>query len=161
MNFHIRKAIKDDAKHILNLIKELAVFENEPNAVEINKEDIILSGFGKFKDFSCFVAETNKIIVGIALVYTRFSTWKGRILHLEDLIVSKKYRGKGIGSALLDEVVIYASDIKAKRISWEVLNWNLSAIKFYKSKGADVKQDWDVVHLNENGIRNYMSKLKV
>ena len=82
-------------------------------------------------------------------------------MHLEDLIVSKKYRGKGIGSALLDEVVIYASDIKAKRISWEVLNWNLSAIKFYKSKGADVKQDWDVVHLNENGIRNYMSKLKV
>ena len=161
MNFHIRKAKKEDAKQILNLIIELAVFENEPNAVEINTEDIISSGFGKFKDFSCFVAETNEIIVGIALVYSRFSTWKGRILHLEDLIVTKKYRGKGIGSALLDKVVTHASDINAKRICWEVLTWNISAIEFYKSKGADVKQDWNVVHLNEDGIRNYMSKLKV
>lgn len=161
MNFHIRKAKKDDAKHILNLITELAVFENEPNAVEINKEDIISSGFGKFKDFLCFVAESNGIIVGIALVYTRFSTWKGRILHLEDLIVTKKYRGKGIGSALLDKVVTHASDINVKRVCWEVLNWNINAIEFYKSKGADVKQDWNVVHLNEDGIRNYMSKLKV
>ena len=77
-----------------------------------------------------------------------------------DLIVTKKYRGKGIGSALLDKVVTHASDINAKRICWEVLTWNISAIEFYKSKGADVKQDWNVVHLNEDGIKNYISKLK-
>jgi len=78
---------------------------------------------------------------------------------LEDLIVSKNMRGKGVGSALLDRVVKHASDLKVKRVSWEVLDWNTPAIQFYKAKGADVKRDWDVVHLNEEGIKKYLSKL--
>jgi GNAT superfamily N-acetyltransferase len=81
------------------------------------------------------------------------------VLHLEDLIVSKNMRGKGVGSALLDRVVKHASDLKVKRISWEVLDWNTPAIQFYEAKGADVKRDWDVVHLNEEGIKKYLSKL--
>ena len=90
----------------------------------------------------------------------RFSTWKGRTLHLEDLIVSESLRGQGVGTALLNKVIIYGSKIGVKRISWEVLNWNTDAINFYKSKGASVKSDWNVVHLDEKGIKNYLLKFK-
>jgi len=159
MNYHIRKAKPTDLQHILDLIVELAVFEKEPNAVEVTVDELMASGFGTRPDFTCFVAEINTKIVGIALVYTRFSTWKGRVLHLEDLIVSEAMRGQGIGSALLDQVVRFADELKVKRISWEVLDWNTPAIEFYEAKGADVKRDWDVVHLNEKGIKNYLSKL--
>ena len=159
MNYHIRKAKPTDLQHILDLIVELAVFEKEPNAVEVTVDELMSSGFGVRPDFTCFVAEGNTKIVGIALVYTRFSTWKGRVLHLEDLIVSEVMRGQGIGSALLDQVVRFADELKVKRISWEVLDWNTPAIEFYEAKGADVKRDWDVVHLNEEGIKNYLSKL--
>lgn len=159
MNYHIRKAKPTDLQHILDLIVELAVFEKEPNAVEVTVDELLSSGFGVRPDFTCFVAEINTKIVGIALVYTRFSTWKGRVLHLEDLIVSEAMRGQGIGSALLDQVVRFADELKVKRISWEVLDWNTPAIEFYEAKGADVKRDWDVVHLNEEGIKNYLSKL--
>ena len=93
------------------------------------------------------------------MVYQRFSTWKGIVLHLEDLIVSQKSRGSGLGTALLDEVVKYGAELGVKRISWEVLNWNEPAITFYEKKGADIKRDWNVVHLNEEGIKNYLSKL--
>jgi GNAT superfamily N-acetyltransferase len=159
MNYHIRKAKPTDLQQILNLIVELAIFEKEPNAVEVTVHELMASGFGPHPDFTCFVAEGNTKIVGIALVYTRFSTWKGRVLHLEDLIVSESMRGQGIGSALLDQVVRFADELKVKRISWEVLDWNTPAIEFYEAKGADVKRDWDVVHLNEKGIKNYLSKI--
>ena len=159
MNYHIRKAKPTDLQQIHDLIVELAVFEREPKAVEVTVEELKTSGFGDQPDFTCFVAETNDKILGIALVYTRFSTWKGRVLHLEDLIVSESMRGNGIGSALLDQVVKYAHTFKVKRVCWEVLDWNTSAIEFYEAKGADVKRDWDVVHLNEEGIKKYLSKL--
>lgn len=159
MEFLIRKAKATDMSKVLDLIVELAIFEKEPLAVEISVDDLIQHGTGSSSDFDCFVAEAANDIVGIALVYTRFSTWKGRVLHLEDLIVSKNMRGKGIGSALLDRVVKHASDLKVKRVSWEVLDWNTPAIQFYEAKGADVKRDWDVVHLNEEGIKKYLSKL--
>ena len=159
MEFLIRKAKTTDMSKVLDLIVELAIFEKEPLAVEISVDDLIQHGIGSSSDFDCFVAEADNDIVGIALVYTRFSTWKGRVLHLEDLIVSKNMRGKGVGSALLDRVVKHASDLKVKRVSWEVLDWNTPAIQFYEAKGADVKRDWDVVHLNEEGIKKYLSKL--
>jgi GNAT superfamily N-acetyltransferase len=159
MEFLIRKAKATDMSKVLDLIVELAIFEKEPLAVEISVDDLIQHGTGSSSDFDCFVAEAANDIVGIALVYTRFSTWKGRVLHLEDLIVSKNMRGKGVGSALLDRVVKHASDLKVKRVSWEVLDWNTPAIQFYEAKGADVKRDWDVVHLNEEGIKKYLSKL--
>lgn len=159
MEFLIRKAKTTDMSKVLDLIVELAIFEKEPLAVEISVDDLIQHGTGSSSDFDCFVAEAANDIVGIALVYTRFSTWKGRVLHLEDLIVSKNMRGKGVGSALLDRVVKHASDLKVKRVSWEVLDWNTPAIQFYEAKGADVKRDWDVVHLNEEGIKKYLSKL--
>ena len=159
MDFHIREAKETDLKQILNLIIELAVYEKAPDAVEVTVEDLKDSGFGNSPDFLCFVADVDTKIVGIALTYTRFSTWKGRVLHLEDLIVSESMRGQGIGSALLDKVVLHAADLAVKRVCWEVLDWNTVAIDFYKAKGADIKRDWDVVHLNEHGIKNYLSKL--
>ena len=160
MNFKIRKAVSQDMPRVLELITELAVFEEEPDAVEISVSDLQNDGFGKQPAFNCFVAEVEGQIEGIALVYGRYSTWKGKVLHLEDLIVSKKMRGSGLGTALLDEVVIYGHQLGVKRICWEVLDWNEPAIEFYQKKGADVKRDWDVVHLNEVGIKNYIAKLE-
>ncbi|WP_204344713.1 GNAT family N-acetyltransferase [Psychroserpens algicola] len=155
----IRKATKTDMTRVLELITELAVFEREPEAVEITVETLIKNGFEDPKQFVCFVAEIDGVVEGIALVYNRFSTWKGPIIHLEDLVVSQNKRGTGLGTALLDEVVKYGYSLGVKRISWEVLDWNEPAISFYEKKGADVKRDWDVVHLNEEGIKNYIAHI--
>ena len=159
MKFLIREAEKEDMSEVLGLITELAVFEKEPNAVEITVEELLKNGFGSAPTFHCFVAEVNSKVEGIAIVYNRFSTWKGNVLHLEDLVVSQNMRGSGLGTALLDEVVKYAAQLGVKRISWEVIDWNESAITFYENKGAKVLRDWDVVQLDEEGIKNYISKI--
>lgn len=135
MEFKIRKAVSQDMPRVLDLITELAVFENEPDAVEITSTDLENDGFGEQSAFVCFVAEVDRRVEGIALVYGRYSTWKGKILHLEDLIVSQNVRHLGLGTALLDEVVRYGNDLGVKRISWEVLDWNESGIAFYEKKG--------------------------
>lgn len=159
MTLIIRDAKKEDMPKVLSLIQELATFEKEPNAVEVTVEDLEKDGFGTHPQFHCFVAEVNSNIEGIALVYNRYSTWKGRAIHLEDLIVSETMRGKGVGSKLLDEVVKYGHKLGVRRINWEVLDWNEPAIAFYEKNGANVMRDWDVVQLNEEGIKNYISKL--
>jgi GNAT superfamily N-acetyltransferase len=159
MTFSIREATKNDMPRVLELITELAIFEKEPDAVEVTVETLIKNGFEDPKQFVCFVAECDGNVEGIALVYNRFSTWKGPIIHLEDLIVSQNKRGTGLGTALLDEVVKYGHRLGVKRICWEVIDWNEPAIDFYEKKGADVKRDWDVVHLNEDGIKNYIANI--
>ena len=160
MEYSIRDAREEDMEQVLGLIQELALFEKEPEAVEVTTEELVRDGFGAKKMFHCFVAEKANKVVGIALIYPRYSTWKGPIVHLEDLIVSQEMRGSGLGTALLDEVVKYGHRLGVKRISWEVLDWNDPAIAFYENKGADVKRDWDVVHLNEKGIKTYVEKLE-
>lgn len=159
MEYAIRDARPEDMEQVLALVQELADFEKEPDAVEITKEDLVKDGFGETKLFHCFVAETTDGIAGIALVYPRYSTWKGPVIHLEDLIVAEKMRGSGLGTALLDEVVRYGHGLGVKRICWEVLDWNETAIEFYEKKGVNVLRDWDVVQLDENGIKNYMESL--
>lgn len=154
-----RLATKNDMPRVLELIKELAVFEKEPDAVEVTISDLQNDGFGDNPKFTCFVLEVDNVVEGIALVYSRYSTWKGEAIHLEDLIVSHKHRGKGLGSLLLDEVVKYAYQKKVRRVCWEVLDWNTPAIDFYESKGANVMRDWDVVQLDEKGINNYVKKI--
>ena len=154
-----RLALRQDMPRVLELIQELAIFEKESDAVEVSVSDLEKDGFGTNPKFICFVLEDEQTIEGIALVYPRYSTWKGEVLHLEDLIVSKKCRGKGLGTQLLDTVVKHAKQIGVKRVSWEVLDWNDSAIKFYESKGANVMRDWNVVQLDENGITNYLNQL--
>jgi len=160
MDFLIREATKNDATQILDLIKELADFENELHEVEVTVKDLEKDGFNTNPAFKCFVAEHDNSIAGIALVYNRFSTWKGKSLHLEDLVVSETYRGKGLGTLLLNEVVKYGRELGVKRINWEVLDWNEPAITFYEKKGANVLRDWDVVQLNEKGINDYLAKLE-
>lgn len=159
MEIKIRQATVEDMSSVLKLIKQLAVFEKEPEAVEVTLENLKQDGFGENPAFKCFVAEVEEVVVGIALVYQRYSTWKGKALHLEDLIVDEAIRGSGIGSLLLDEVVKYGHSLGVKRISWEVLDWNEPAIAFYEQKGATILRDWDVVQLDEQGIQNYLLKV--
>ena len=159
MKFAIRDSVKEDMPNVLGLINELAKFENEAGAVAITAKDLVRDGFGEQPLFHCFVAEADEELVGIALVYPRYSTWKGAVLHLEDLIVTEKMRGSGLGTALLNEVVKYGAKLGVKRISWEVLDWNEPAIRFYQAKGANVMRDWNVVQLNEQGIQKYIESI--
>jgi GNAT superfamily N-acetyltransferase len=156
---NIREANASDMPKVLRLIQELASFEKEENAVEVTSEDLIKDGFGDKKLFHCFVAESDADIVGMALIYPRYSTWKGPVIHLEDLIVTEKMRGSGLGSALLTEVVKYGNRLGVKRISWEVIDWNEPAITFYEKKGANVMRDWDVVQLDEQGMKTFLENI--
>ena len=160
MKILVRLSISTDMPQVLRLIKELAVFEKEPNAVIITIDTLVKEGFGKNPLFTCFVAEVEEEIVGMALVYDRFSTWKGRSVHLEDLIVSEKIRGTGVGKALYSKVIAYAAAQKVKRLEWVVLDWNEGAIKFYEKNGARMLKDWYIVQMDEEGIKNYMETLK-
>ncbi|WP_313112302.1 GNAT family N-acetyltransferase [Aequorivita sediminis] len=154
----VRKANKMDMPQVLELIKELAVFENEPDAVEISIEVLETNGFGENPLFTCFVAEIDNVVVGAALIYYRFSTWKGRTLHLEDLIVKEEHRGKGIGEALYTEVMKFAYNQGLKRVAWDVLDWNTGAIRFYERSGANIMKEWRVVHMNEKNLKAYIEK---
>jgi len=153
LSFKIRIAQKEDFPSVLQLIKELAVFENEPNAVEVTLEELVDDYSND--SFNCLVAELENEIVGIALYYNRYSTWKGKTIHLEDLMVTQSQRGKGVGKGLLNEVVSIAKKTNLKRVEWNVLDWNTPAIDFYKSVGATVFNDWLVVQLDEKGINKY------
>ncbi len=157
MDLKLRRSEKKDMNSVLKLIKELAIFEHEPDAVKITEEELIRDGFGESPAFKVFVAEFNDEIVGMALFYQRYSTWKGKSIHLEDLIVSKNYRGKGIGSKLYEKVLHYAFENSFKRVAWEVLNWNKVAIDFYKSTGATIFEEWRVAQLDEVGLKNFVS----
>ena len=160
MNISVRLSTPVDMPQVLRLIKELAAFEKEPDAVIITVDTLVKEGFGKSPLFTCFVAEVEEKIVGMALVYDRFSTWKGRSIHLEDLIVNEKMRGTGVGKALYSKVIAYAAAQKVKRLEWVVLDWNEGAIKFYEKNGARMLKDWYIVQMDEEGIKNYMETLK-
>ncbi len=156
MKILIREAQKKDMNSVHKLIVELAVYEKEPDAVEIDIKELANMGFSSTPPlFKCLIAEVNNTIVGAAIIYNRFSTWKGKTLHLEDLIITKTMRNNGIGSKLFDEVIRYGKKIGARRISWNVIDWNQSAIKFYESKGAEIVKGWSIVHLSGNNLKNY------
>ena len=152
----IRKATNSDMLQVLELIKELAVFEKEPDAVEVTVEELEKDGFGADPLFTCFVAEYHEEIVGMAFVYFRYSTWKGRTVHLEDLVVKEKMRGKGVGNALYTEVIKYAYDQGVKRLNWVVLGWNKGAIRFYERSGATIMDEWWQVEMDVNRMENFI-----
>jgi GNAT superfamily N-acetyltransferase len=156
MNYSIRPATREDMGAVLELIHELAVFEKEPNAVEVTRAQLEEDGFGQLAKFNCFVAVSGGNVLGMALVYPRYSTWKGPALHLEDLIVTRDARGHGIGGALLTAVIRFARDSGARRVGWEVLDWNEPAIAFYKARGARILRDWDVVQMDRQGMDHYL-----
>ena len=156
---HIRKAIKSDAASILFLIRELAIFEKEPQAVLVTQAQIERDGFGDRPLFKCFVAEVADQVVGMALYYPRYSTWKGPTFHLEDLIVTEPMKSKGIGTQLYNVFLEHAYDTGVKRVEWAVLVWNLPAIKFYQKSGATISDDWRSVQMDKKSIDNYISKI--
>jgi len=160
MSFIIREGKKSDMSSVLKLVQELADFENEPNAVIVTVADLEKDGFGNQPLFKTYVAELNNEIVGMALFYPRYSTWKGPTIHLEDLIVTKNKRGLNIGSALYTKVLEYGYKKEVKRIEWVVLDWNIPAIEFYKKTGAVILDDWNMAQINEQEIKNYLESFK-
>ena len=157
-NILIRKAEINDMVSVLGLIRELAEFEREPKSVSINVDDLINDGFCDNPKFRCLVAEKNKKVVGMAFFYGRYSTWKGKTLHLEDLIVQKKFRGQGIGKELYKKFIEIALDEGVRRAEWVALDWNTNAIKFYKNSGAKVLSDWKTIQIDEKSIKSYLIK---
>ncbi|MCO6161490.1 GNAT family N-acetyltransferase [Flavobacterium sp. NRK F7] len=155
----IRKGTIQDMPAVLALIKELAEFEKEPNAVEVTLSDLERDGFSNTPLFQTFVAEQDNAVIGVALYYYRYSTWKGKTIHLEDLVVKEDKRGTGAGFALYSQIIQQGHKEGVKRIEWNVLDWNTHAITFYEKSGAKILQDWKVVQMNKEGIVHFISKL--
>ena len=158
MNVTIRPAIISDSNAIMKLIKELALFEKEPDSAILKEADIRAYGFGKVPLFECLVAEVEIQVIGMALFYPRFSTWKGPTFHLEDLIVSENYKGKGYGTQLYSAFISHAHKKGVQRIDWNVLDWNTPAVIFYEKSGANVLRDWCNVQMDAEAMENYLKK---
>ena len=142
MSIVIRTGTKADIPFALNLVKELAAYEKAPNEVEVTIEEMTEWGFGTDKQFDFFVAAENEVIVGLALYYYKYSTWKGKCLFLEDIIVTESKRGLGIGKLLFNEVGKVAQKQGVRRMEWQVLDWNEQAIKFYKKMPVYLDSEW-------------------
>ena len=142
MSITIRRAVKADCPRLLELIKELAVYEKAPNDVTVTLEHFTESGFGERPVWWAFAAEEEGVIHGFALYYIRYSTWKGKAKYLEDIIVTEAARGKGIVRLLMDRLIVEARDKKFNRIIWQVLEWNEPAINFYKKYRASFDNEW-------------------
>ncbi|MES2565430.1 MAG: GNAT family N-acetyltransferase [Bacteroidota bacterium] len=138
----IRKGTESDITYALQLVRELAAYEKAPDEVEVTIEEMTNWGFGADKQFDFFVALENDVIVGMALYYFKYSTWKGKCLFLEDIIVTESKRGKGLGKLLFDKVVQVSKELKVRRMEWQVLDWNTPAIEFYKKYNATLDGEW-------------------
>jgi len=160
MSFIVREGQKKDVQSVFDLIVELAIFEKEPEAVDITVDDLLRDGFSKNPKFKFFVAEEQNKIIGLALIYERYSTWKGRTIHLEDLIVTQNKRKQGVGKLLYKAFLAYAHSLGVKRVGWEVIDWNTNAINFYKSTGATIIEDWSIVQMDSEGLKKFLENTK-
>uniref|UniRef100_UPI004047A361 GNAT family N-acetyltransferase n=1 Tax=Roseivirga sp. TaxID=1964215 RepID=UPI004047A361 len=151
----IRKGTKDDLEQVFDLIKELAEYEKAPEQVNNSVARMEEDGFGEKPIFEFFVAEEGSDIIGTAIFYYRYSTWKGKAIYLEDLIVRESKRGNGTGKKLLDAIVYEAKRVDARQVMWQVLDWNEPAINFYKKLGTDLDAGWINCKLEYDQIQNY------
>lgn len=142
MGIQIRRAVSEDCPRLLELVKELAVYERAPEEVTVSLKHFVDSGFGEQPVWWAFVAEENGIILGFALYYIRYSTWKGQAMYLEDILVTEQARGKGTGKMLFDKLIEEAKEKNFNRITWQVLEWNEPAINFYKKYNASFDGEW-------------------
>lgn len=142
MATNLRKAKKEDIPEILSLIRELAEYERAPFEVTVTAEELARDGFGENPIFEVLLAEESEKVLGMAFYYYSYSTWKGKCIYLEDIIVRESLRGKGIGKVLFDAMVEKASEEGAKRLQWQVLDWNEPAINFYKKYNASLDSTW-------------------
>ena len=152
----IRHGKKDDLKEVLCLIKELAEYENALSEVEITVQELEKDGFGEKPYFGFLVAEKNSAIVGLSFYWIRYSTWKGKFLFLEDFIVKKEYRRNDIGSKLFYETLRVCEKMKCKGMCWQVLDWNKTAINFYKKYNSSISSKWLNGKLTEVQIKNIL-----
>jgi GNAT superfamily N-acetyltransferase len=142
MNCTIRRAVREDCPRLLELVKELALYEKAPEEVTVTQEHFTESGFGPHPVWWAFVAEVDGRVEGFALYYIRFSTWKGQRMYLEDLYVTEEMRGRGLGKQLFDELIREAQRKKFQGMTWQVLEWNEPAIQFYKKYQASFDSEW-------------------
>jgi GNAT superfamily N-acetyltransferase len=152
MNIKIRKGYKEDLPAVLGLVKELAAFERAPNDVVVTIDDMERDGFGDDPIFKFYVAEDEGKVVGMALYYIKYSTWKGKCIFLEDIIVTESYRRYKVGKQLFEAVVKAAKKLKVRRVEWQVLDWNTPAIKFYEKYDAQFLKEWVSCRLTEEQI---------
>ncbi|MBC8034196.1 MAG: GNAT family N-acetyltransferase [Chitinophagaceae bacterium] len=138
----IRRAVKEDCPSLLELVRELATYEKMPEEVTVSLAHFEESGFGEKPVYWAFVAEASDTVIGFALYYIRFSTWKGQRLYLEDLLVTEAWRGKGIGKLLFDRLIVEAKEKKFSGMVWQVLDWNTPAIQFYEKYKASFEPQW-------------------
>jgi GNAT superfamily N-acetyltransferase len=153
--FTIRTAQKEDCPRMMELIQELAHFERAPHEVTVTMDEFVNAGFGNNPVWKAFVAVDGDKIVGLALYYIRYSTWKGCRLYLEDLIVTESYRGSGIGKQLFDRTIQEAQELGFSGMVWQVLDWNEPAIKFYNKYEATIESGWLNAALSKEQLLNY------
>ncbi len=140
MNYTIRKADTNDLKAIYDLVVELAVYENEPNAVTATLADYEKNFNAQV--FQTIVAEHNGKVIGTCIYYITWSTWKGRMVYLEDFVVTEAYRKQGVGQLLFDQFLVEAKEMNATMVKWQVLDWNEPAIRFYEKNQAIIEKEW-------------------
>ncbi|UYQ93500.1 GNAT family N-acetyltransferase [Chitinophaga horti] len=141
-NITIREARREDCPALLELVRELAVYEKAPDEVTVTPEHFENAGFGPHPVWKAFVAEDKGRVIGFALYYIRFSTWKGSRMYLEDLLVTESYRGRGIGKQLFDQLIVEGKEKKFSGMVWQVLEWNEPGINFYNKYNAKFDKGW-------------------
>lgn len=161
LHLTISEATPADVNDMVSLIRELAAYEQAPNEATLTAQDLLRDGFGPRPYFHALLARVNDQTVGMAFWYYTYSTWKGKVLYLEDLIVREPWRGKGIGQKLFEELLRIAAKNEVKRMQWQVLHWNEPALAFYRKYQATLSHEWLNGMLTEEKIKYWVENLQL
>jgi len=155
MKLKVRKGQRTDVSEMLRLIKELATYEKAPDEVTATETSMLNDGFGAHSIYESLVAEVDEKIVGVAIFFISYSTWKGKMVYLDDIIVTESMRGHGIGKRLFEEVGKFAKAVDANHFRWHVLDWNTPAIEFYKKYDATLDPTWITCKMTKEQIERF------